>query len=54
MTWNELLEELDALVEALTADHEITPAELDAAATDLAQRAYTLMVTATRRDGARR
>ena len=50
MTWPELLVELDRWVEALTADHEITPAELDAAVSDLAGlRAYELMSTAVRR-----
>jgi hypothetical protein len=49
-TWPEVLAQLDAWCEALTSDHEITPVELDAYATDLAQRAYVLSVTAVRRE----
>ena len=49
-TWPEVLAQVDAWCEALTSDHEITPAELDAYATDLAQRAYVLSVTAVRRE----
>jgi hypothetical protein len=51
-TWHELLTELDRWCEALTADHEIAPIELEAAAADLSQRAYVLMSTALRRERA--
>jgi len=52
MTWHELLAEVDRWCEALTADHEIAPVELEACATDLSQRAYVLMSTALRRERA--
>jgi hypothetical protein len=52
MTWLELLAEIDRWREALESDPDTTPADLEAYAADLAQRAYWLQLAGVRRESA--
>lgn len=52
MTWLELLAEIDRWREALEVDPDTTPADLEAYADDLTQRAYWLSLVALRRERA--